>query len=213
MRKYAEEKFGMERQKIVAATGNAHKIKEMREILSAYEILSAKDAGFTGDVAETGETFMENALLKARAVCKETGLPALADDSGLCVKALSGAPGVYSARYSARCGFSGQGDRDRIDEANRKCLLKNMQGQEDRTAYFCCAVALVFPDGREVTAEGKSQGNILKEERGKGGFGYDCLFLSRDLNMSFAEADENRKNEVSHRGRALRALVEKLNLL
>lgn len=184
--------------KLVAATGNAHKLREIREILTDFEILSAKEAGFYGDVEETGSTFLENALLKARAVCKATGQAALADDSGLCVDALGGAPGVYSARYS------GGGDKE-----NRALLLKNLHGVENRGAHFCCALALVFPDGRELTAEGKSYGEILHEERGTNGFGYDPLFYSLDLKKSFAEADEAEKNAVSHRGRALFAL-EKL---
>ena len=184
--------------KIIAATGNAHKLREIREILKKHEILSAKEAGFCGEVEETGKTFPENALIKARAVCKATGFPALADDSGLCVDALMGAPGVYSARYS------GGGDAE-----NRRLLLENMQGVKDRTAHFCCAVALVFPDGRELTAEGRTYGAILTECRGAGGFGYDSLFLSDDLGVSFAEASEEEKNAVSHRGRALAAL-EKL---
>lgn len=181
--------------KIVVATGNKHKLREIRDILKSHEILSAAEAGFSGEVEETGETFLENALLKARAVCKTTGLPALADDSGLCVDALQGAPGVYSARYS------GGGDAE-----NRALLLKNMHGMQDRGAHFCCAVALVFPDGRELTAEGRTYGTILFECRGAGGFGYDSLFLSKDLGVSFAEAGEEEKNAVSHRGRALAAL-------
>ena len=142
---------------------------------------------------------MENALIKARAVCKATGLPALADDSGLCVDALGGAPGVRSARYS------GGGDAD-----NRALLLKNLAGVSDRRAHFNCAVALVCPDGRELTAEGRTEGSILTEERGEHGFGYDSLFFSNDLNKSFAEADEAEKNAVSHRGRALKCLEELL---
>lgn len=184
--------------KLVAATGNAHKLKEIREIMEG-EILSQAEAGFFGEVEETGKTFLENALLKARAVCKATGLAALADDSGLCVDALNGAPGVYSARYS------GGGDRE-----NRALLLKNMEGKTNRAAHFCCAVALVFPDGRELSAEGKTYGHVLYKEEGTGGFGYDSLFFSDDLQMSFALAGEEQKNAVSHRGRALRALKEKL---
>lgn len=187
------------KRKIVAATGNAHKLREFREILEGFEVISTKEAGFFGDVEETGATFLENALLKARAVCKGTGLPALADDSGLCVDALGGAPGVYSARYS------GGGDAE-----NRTYLLKNLHGVENRRAHFCCAVALVFPDGRELTAEGRTYGTVLHAERGEGGFGYDSLFLSDDLQKSFAEADEAEKNAVSHRGRALAALKELL---
>lgn len=183
--------------KLVAATGNRHKLAEMREILNSHEILSAEDAGFLGDVEETGTTFLENALIKARAVSQATGLPALADDSGLCVEALGGAPGIYSARYS------GAGSAE-----NRALLLKNLCGVENRRAFFACAVALVFPDGRELTAEGRSYGTILNAERGEGGFGYDPLFFSEDLQKSFAEASEEEKNSVSHRGRALAALLK-----
>ncbi len=184
---------------IVAATGNAHKLREIRAIFADKTILSEKEAGFSGEIEETGETFLENALIKARAVCKATGLPALADDSGLCVDALGGAPGVRSARYS------GGGDAD-----NRALLLKNLAGVSDRRAHFNCAVALVCPDGRELTAEGRTEGSILTEERGEHGFGYDSLFFSVDLNKSFAEADEAEKNAVSHRGRALKRLEELL---
>lgn len=185
--------------KVVAATGNMHKLKEMRAIFPQWEILSEKEAGFAGDVEETGETFLENALIKARAVCRATGHAALADDSGIAVDALGGAPGVYSARYSG-------GD----DADNRALLLKNLSGAADRRAHFACAVALVFPDGREVTAEGRTEGEILPSERGTGGFGYDSLFYSYDLKKSFGEASDEEKNSVSHRARALAALDAKL---
>lgn len=180
---------------VVAATGNKNKLREIRAVLPDWRILSEREAGFTGDVEETGATFAENALIKAQAVCAATGLPAIADDSGLCVEALNGAPGVYSARYS------GGGDAE-----NRKLLLRNLEGVEDRRAHFCCAIALVFPDGRIVQAEGRTEGRILTEERGQNGFGYDSLFYSDDLHKSFAEAGEGEKNAVSHRGRALAAL-------
>lgn len=185
--------------KLVAATKNAHKLREMREILTSYEIVSAADAGFLGEPEETGSTFRENALIKARATASATSLPALADDSGLCVDALGGAPGVFSARYS------GKGDA-----ANRALLLERLAGEEDRRAHFSCAVALVFPDGREFVAEGRAEGTILHEERGTGGFGYDSLFWSDELKKTFAEADEEEKNNVSHRGRALAALAAML---
>ncbi len=193
--------------KLIAATGNKHKLREIREILTGYEIVSEADAGFSGDVEETGKTFMENALIKARAVCRATGQAALADDSGICVEALGGAPGVYSARYSAM--FAPEGSESG-DAGNRSFLLKNLNGKKNRKAYFCSAVAVVFPDGREVTAEGKTYGMILESERGKGGFGYDCLFYSEELKKSFGEATDEEKNGVSHRGRALRELVTKL---
>ncbi len=184
---------------LIAATGNLHKLGELRKMFPEHEILSAKEAGFTGEVEETGDSFRENALLKARAVMRATGKPALADDSGLCVDALKGAPGVYSARYS------GGGDAE-----NRKLLLKNLEGAEDRRAHFSCCIALVFPDGRELIAEGRTGGQILSAPRGAGGFGYDSLFLSDDLGVTFAEASEEEKNAVSHRGRAIAKLREML---
>lgn len=185
--------------KIVVASGNKGKLREIAEIFKGYEIVSMQAAGFSGDIEENGSTFEENALIKARAVCKALGAAALADDSGLCVAALGGAPGVYSARYSG-------GD----DADNRALLLKNLSGAADRRAHFACAVALVFPDGREVTAEGRTEGEILPSERGTGGFGYDSLFYSYDLKKSFGEASDEEKNSVSHRARALAALDAKL---
>lgn len=199
--------------KLVAATGNAHKLKEMREIFSDFEILSAEEAGFCGDVEETGETFPENALIKARAAAKATGLPALADDSGLCVNALGGAPGIFSARFSAKFApadwLAAHADCGK-DARNRAFLLERLKGARDRSAYFCCAVALCCPDGREICAEGRTFGHILDAERGGNGFGYDSLFYSDDLGKTFGESDEEEKNSVSHRGRALRALKEKI---
>ncbi|MBQ8406447.1 MAG: RdgB/HAM1 family non-canonical purine NTP pyrophosphatase, partial [Clostridia bacterium] len=165
------------------------------------EILSQKDAGFDEDVEETGKTFAENAVIKAAAAAKALNLPCLANDSGLCVDALGGAPGVFSARYSG-----GHGN----DAENRKLLLKNMQGKTDRRANFTCAMAIVFPDGRQVLVEGKTYGNILLEEVGTGGFGYDPLFESEDLKKSFGIATAEEKNAVSHRGRALKLMREKL---
>ena len=189
----------MKEKVIVAATGNAHKLKEIREILKGYTVLSAAEAGFFDEVEETGTDFLENAFLKARAVAAKTGKAALADDSGLCVKALGGAPGIYSARYS------GGDSRD-----NRKLLLKNLEGEQNREACFVCAIALVLPDGTEYSSIGKTFGKILLEERGENGFGYDSLFFSDDLKKSFAEADEEEKNCVSHRGRALKGLLDSL---
>ncbi len=184
---------------LVAATGNEHKLKEIREILKDFTVISAREAGFFEEVEETGKTFLENAFLKARAVASKTGLAALADDSGLSVDALSGAPGIYSARYSG-------GD----SAENRKLLLQNMKGKADRNAHFECAIALVYPDGREYSSVGKTFGAITEEERGANGFGYDSLFFSSDLQMTFAEATDEQKNSVSHRGRALQGLLETL---
>ena len=195
----------MEKKKtLVVATGNAHKLREIAEIFTEYDVLSQRQMGFTDEVEETGNTFMENALIKARAACATLGVAALADDSGLCVDALLGAPGIYSARYA---GVHGD------DKANRKLLLQNMANEQNRYAYFTCAVALVFPDGRELVAEGKTYGTILQEEVGSGGFGYDPVFHSVDLQKSFGVASSEEKNAVSHRFRALQALQTRLEEL
>lgn len=189
----------MKKIRLVVASGNAHKLREIAEIFTDFEVVSQKEMGFDGDVEETGETFVENALIKARAACEALGCMALADDSGLCVDALGGAPGVYSARY---CGYHGN------DAENRAVLLKNLQGVKNRSAHFTSAIALVYPDGRELTAEGHTYGRILEEEIGDGGFGYDCLFYSDDLGKTFGVASSEEKNGVSHRFRALQAMLK-----
>jgi len=191
----------MNKIKLVVATGNAHKLKEISEIFTQFDVLSQKEMGFSDDVEETGKTFMENALIKARAASNALSCIALADDSGLCVNALDGAPGVFSARYAGEHGN---------DKENRALLLKNLQGVKDRSAYFQCAVALVFPDGTELCAEGKTYGEILTEEVGEGGFGYDPIFQSVDLGKSFGVATNSEKNSVSHRFRALTNLLDVL---
>ncbi len=189
--------------KIVVASGNKHKLREIAEIFKGYEIVSMQDAGFSQDIEENGETFEENALIKARAVCGALSLPALADDSGLCVAALGGAPGVHSARYCGRHGDDG---------ANNALLLKNLEGipEKGRGAYFESCVALVFPDGREVTASGRTYGRILFAPEGENGFGYDPLFYSDELEKCFGIASAEEKNAVSHRAKALSALAAKL---
>lgn len=191
----------MEKTKLVVATGNAHKLREIAEIFTDYEVVSQKQMGFDEDVEETGSTFAENALIKARAASKALGCIALADDSGLCVDALGGAPGVYSARY---CGHHGD------DKANRDLLLENMKNITDRRAHFTSAIALVYPNGKEIVVEGHTYGKILHEETGEGGFGYDCLFESDDLHKSFGLATAEEKNAVSHRFRGLQALRAKM---
>lgn len=192
--------------RLVVASGNKGKLREIAEILKDYDVVSMQAAGFAGDVEETGKTFEENALIKARAVCKALNLPALADDSGLCVDALGGAPGVYSARF---CGRHGD------DAANNRQLLEKLQNVPDgeRGAYFESCVAVCFPDGREVTASGRTYGKILHRAEGEGGFGYDSLFFSSELGKSFGLASAEEKNAVSHRGKAIRALAEKLKEL
>ena len=139
------------KEKIVVATGNAHKLREIAEIFNDFEVISQKQAGFDLDVEETGSTFADNALIKVRAICKALNCIVIGDDSGLCVEALDGAPGVYSARYSGQHGN---------DKANRELLLKNMQNVENRKAYFACAVAMAFPDGKEFVVEGRAQGLV-----------------------------------------------------
>ena len=190
----------MEKKKLVVASGNAHKIAEISAIFPDFEVVSQKSMGFNVDVDETGDTFVENALIKARACATALGCPAVADDSGICVDALGGAPGVHSARY---CGKHGD------DKANRDLLLQNLSGESNRKAHFTSAVALVYPDGREIVVEGHTYGEIIHEERGEGGFGYDCLFFSDDLQKTFGEASAEEKNAVSHRYRALQELRKK----
>jgi XTP/dITP diphosphohydrolase len=186
--------------KIVVASGNAGKIKEIKEIFTGVEILSMKQLGFTEEIEENGKSFRENALIKAKTVGDRLHLPTLSDDSGLCVESLGGAPGIYSAR------FSGEGEK-----ANRALLLKHLDGITARRAYFACSVCLYFPDtGKTVFGEGKTYGSILQEEMGTNGFGYDCIFFSDDLGKSFGLATDEEKNSVSHRSRALHDLLEKL---
>lgn len=189
--------------KIAIATNNPGKLREIRAILGGFfdEALSLADLGIDVDIEETGTTLTENALIKARTIRDLTGLPALADDSGLMVDALGGAPGVYSARYAGE---------EHDDKKNNALLLKNLEGKP-RDAKFCSVIALCYPDGRELTAEGSVEGTILEEERGKGGFGYDPLFFSPELGKTFAEATPEEKNSVSHRSRALRAMLELLS--
>lgn len=189
----------MELKKIVVASHNRHKLEEIKSIFADVEIIPMRDAGYFEEIEETGETFKENAYIKAKAVCDKLNVPALADDSGLCVDALGGAPGVYSAR------FSGKGDA-----GNRALLLKKMDGMTDRRARFECAMCLAIPDGTVLYGEGRTYGRILLEETGRNGFGYDPLFFSDDLNKSFGAASEEEKNSVSHRFRALDDLRSKL---
>ena len=190
--------------RLVMATGNFGKIKEMRMLLGdKFDVVSMKEIGINVDVEENGTTFAENALIKAQALMEMTGCACVADDSGLAVDALGGRPGVYSARY---CGVHGD------DEANNQLLLKELAdvADEKRTGRYICAMALCRPGRESVVAEGACEGLILREYRGNGGFGYDPLFLSTDLGVTFAEADLEAKNKVSHRGRAIEKLVQML---
>ena len=189
--------------KVVLASDNGNKLREFRAMFARLdaEFISKAEAGFTREVEETGATFAENARLKAEAVCRATGLVAVADDSGLCVDALGGEPGVYSARYT---GSHEDSDADRC-----ALVLRRMAGREDRTARFVCALCCVFPDGDVLTAEGRCEGVILSTPRGEGGFGYDPIFRPLGHERSMAELSMEEKNAVSHRGRALEELRRK----
>ena len=189
--------------KIVVATGNKGKIKEIERIFGAlgFEVVTQKDAGIDISPEENGKTFMENALIKARATAELCNDYVLSDDSGLCVNALGGRPGVFSARYAG----DGATDGEKIDK-----LLSEMTGEEDRTAYFKTAVVLITPDGEEITAEGRVDGHIMISPEGKNGFGYDPIFYCDEIGKSFAMAESEEKNTVSHRGRALLSLYEKI---
>lgn len=191
--------------KIVLASKNAHKIKELQTLLSKYiegiEILSLDDVGIIDDIEENGSTYLENALIKAR-VAATSGYIGIGDDSGLSVRALGGAPGVYSARYAG-----GHGDT----AANNALLLKNLEGESDRFAEFVCTIACVFPDGREpICVEGRTQGTILESERGSEGFGYDPLFYYEPFGKTYAELTYDEKNSISHRFKAIEKLANEL---
>lgn len=197
--------------KIVLASRNRKKIKELRELLSEYipgiEILSLDDVGITEEIEENGSTFAENALIKAR-VAASSGYIGVGDDSGLAVDVLDGAPGIYSARYSAMCGYEGEHN----DEANNQVLLQQLEKFSDaeRTGAFVCTIACVFPDGRELTVRGEARGRILRTYEGEGGFGYDPLFYYEPLQKTFAQLTPDEKNQISHRGAAIRAFAKKL---
>lgn len=190
-------------QKFVLATHNPGKLREMSAILSQFgiEVVLPADLGITVDVEETGETFADNAMLKAKAICAAAHLPAIADDSGLCVDALNGGPGVYSARY----GGEGLNDQGRYT-----LLLNSMRGAASRTAHFACAVACAFPNGDELTAEGRCDGTIAFAAMGAGGFGYDPVFFVPEKAKTFAQLTAEEKSEISHRGRALAIFARKL---
>ena len=200
--------------KIDLASRNQKKIEELRTLLSeeisGIEILSLDDVGITGEIEENGTTFEENALIKARVAAK-SGFIGVADDSGLSVDALGGEPGVYSARYAARCNFAGDHD----DEGNNQCLLHQLRNvpDEERTGAYVCAIACVFPDGREFCVRGEARGRLLREYRGNGGFGYDPLFYFDQFGKTFAEVSAAEKHSVSHRGAAIRNFTKKLKEL
>ena len=189
--------------KLIIASNNAHKLEEIRAILGgAFEqILSLREAGIAHETVEDGASFAENAAKKAREIAEISGCCALADDSGLCVDALGGAPGIYSARFAGEHGN---------DAANRRRLLREMENNDDRAAHFTCSMALVRPDGSLTAAEGFVYGKIARAEAGENGFGYDSLFYLPERGCTMAQLPPEEKNEISHRHNALMALLEKL---
>ena len=193
------------KQRIIFATGNKNKIREIHEILGdlGWEILSMKEAGVSADIVEDGKTFEENALIKARAICKLAGEMVLADDSGLEIDYLNKEPGIYSARYMGE---------DTSYHIKNKSLIDRLEGvpDEKRTARFVCAIAAVFPDGKELVVRGTVEGIIGYEEKGENGFGYDPIFYLPERGCTTAELPPEEKNSISHRGNALRLMKELL---
>lgn len=188
---------------LIIATNNMGKLKEFKQILSDKfdHVYGLAEKGIEVEIEETGSTFAENALIKAKTVAKIANMPALGDDSGLCVDALGGAPGIYSARYAGEdCDW----------KRNNLKIIEDMKGVENRKCHFACALAVYFPDDTYVVAEGKAHGTLLDAPRGDKGFGYDPLFLSDDTGLTFAESTAEEKNKISHRARALAELLKKL---
>ena len=193
----------MKIEKIIFATGNEDKLKEIRAILNKpdIEIISMREAGITDDIEENGSTFSENSLIKARAVSERTGFPAMADDSGLEVDYLNGEPGIYSARYLGR---------DTGHDKKNAYILEKLSGvkDEERGARFVCAASLVLPDGREFVRMGVMEGRIAYEAKGSNGFGYDPIFFLPEYGKTSAELSPEEKNRISHRGKALMQIKE-----
>ncbi len=189
--------------KLIIASNNKHKIYEIKKILGGKfeEIASLREAGIEHETVEDGRTFMENAEKKAREIAELSGACALADDSGICIDALDGAPGIYSARFS---GVHGN------DEDNNRLVLEKLSGNTNRAAHYACAMALVYPDGKTVGAMGYMYGSITDSPRGIRGFGYDPLFVPDGESRTVAEMSDEEKNAISHRAKALAALLEKI---
>lgn len=177
---------------LILASNNAHKVEEIKSILEDYSILTLKDINYTKEIVEDGSTFEENALIKARTICKYSGKIAISDDSGLSVDLLDGRPGVYSARYS----------KEQTDEKNIEKVLLELNGQKSK-AKFVSVIALVKPDGTELTFRGECYGEIIFEKRGTNGFGYDPIFYVPSLDKTFAELSAEQKNSISHRKQSL----------
>jgi len=191
---------------IVAATQNENKVKEIEAITGGFgfRVITRGEAGVPDiDIVEDGDTFEQNSLIKAREIMKLSGMAAIADDSGVAVDAIGGAPGVISARYAGE---------ESDDKKNREKLLKELDGvpQEKRAARFVSVISLVYPDGKEITSRGECEGHIIFEERGENGFGYDSLFVPLGYEKTFAELSPEEKNKISHRANALKLLKLKL---
>lgn len=188
---------------IILATNNKSKVKEISEMMLGSDItfVSLADAGINVEVEETGTTFEENALLKAREICKLSGKPTISDDSGLEIDALDGAPGIYSSRFMGE---------DTSYDIKNNALIEKLENvaDPDRTARFRCCMALVFPDGREFVTEGAMEGIIAREPKGINGFGYDPILFIPEYNRTSAELSSEEKNNISHRGEALRKMIE-----
>ena len=189
--------------KLIIASNNKDKIAEIKAILSPFfdDIVSLREAGIDHETVEDGTSFMQNAEKKAREIAELSGCCAIADDSGICVDALDGAPGIFSARF---CGRHGD------DTANNRLLLEMMQDKTDRHAHYTCAIVLAFPFGKIITAEDYFYGEIAYDEKGENGFGYDPLFYLPEYGCTSAQITPEEKNRISHRAKALRAIVKKL---
>ncbi|MBR6754343.1 MAG: XTP/dITP diphosphatase [Clostridia bacterium] len=189
--------------KVVFASNNAHKVSEFKSCLADagldIEILTIKETGFTGDIIESADTFKGNAYIKAKTLSDYTGLIAIADDSGLSVDALNGAPGVYSARFAGE---------DATDSDNIQKLLAELKDKPERSAKFVCTICVCRPDGETLYVSGESRGEIIDERRGDGTFGYDPVFYYPPFDKTFAEMTSDEKNSISHRGRAVEELLK-----
>ena len=194
--------------KAVLASNNKHKLVEIKTMLEGKfdDILNLKDLNIQVEIEENGITFEQNAYIKASEIAKMTGLPAIGDDSGICVNALDGEPNIYSARYAGEpCD-----DKKNNEKLLNKIHALEKDGQVDRTAYFQSVVVLCYPDGKYISGSGRTYGKIIDEYRGDNGFGYDPLFLSDELGKTFGEATMEEKNKISHRSRALADLLSKM---
>ena len=188
--------------RLILASDNAHKYREFREILSGTdtEVIMRSEAGCDFEVEENGSTFAENAYIKAKSVTDRTGIPAVADDSGICTDHLNGGPGIYSARFGAGIAHN--------DHERMMYLLDQLKGAENRKARYVCSICCTFPNGDVIRAEDTCEGSILFDPIGEGGFGYDPIFLPEGYERSMAQLTPDEKNMISHRGKALRRFIE-----